>query len=167
VTSLGDDAVDVAPWLLGRRLAVVGSDGVRRALRVTEVEAYTVDDPASHSFRGPTKRNSAMFGEPGHWYVYLIYGVHWCMNVVTGAVGDGQAVLLRAAVVDGVGAVSGPGRLTRVLAVDRSVDGASVELLADDGWRPASVAVTPRVGITKAVDWPRRWLITDAKIPGP
>lgn len=154
------DATVVAPELLNK-LFVVG--GV--SARITEVEAYTADDPASHSFRGRTARNAAMFGPPGHWYVYLIYGIHHCLNLVTGADGDGQAVLIRAASVDGLAAAAttGPGRLTRVLGIDRSVDG-TVAALFDDGVAPpAEPLVTPRIGISAAADWPRRWLLPRAR----
>lgn len=150
------DATVVAPELLNKLLVVHG-----RSARITEVEAYTADDPASHSFRGRTARNAAMFGPPGHWYVYLIYGVHMCLNLVTGAEGDGQAVLIRSVEVEGVptALTRGPGRLTRVLGIDRSLDGAPAELV-DDGTPPPMVpVVTPRVGISRAVDWPRRWLV--------
>jgi len=150
------DATEVAPDLLYRLVDIRG-----RLARVTEVEAYTADDPASHSFSGRTARNSSMFGAAGHWYVYLIYGIHHCINLVTGSEGDGQAVLIRAVVVDGLDprTTSGPGRLTRALGVDRSLDGAPAAVF-DDGLRPPNEPiVTPRIGISKAADLPRRWLV--------
>ena len=149
------DATVVAPDLL-HKVARLGP----HLARITEVEAYTRDDPASHSFRGPTERNAPMFGPPGHWYVYLIYGMHHCLNLVTGAEGDGQAVLIRSVVVDGIEArrTTGPGRLCRELGIDRSWNGREAELY-DDGHVPGRPhLVTPRIGITKAADWPRRWL---------
>ena len=105
-----------------------------------------------------------MFGPPGHWYVYLIYGIHHCLNLVTGADGDGQAVLIRAAAIDGlpIAATTGPGRLTRALGIDRTLDGTPA-LLFDDGTPPPSQPdVTPRIGISVAVEWPRRW-----RVPSP
>lgn len=150
------DATEVAPALLNRLLRI---DGV--LARIIEVEAYTADDEASHSFRGPTRRNAAMFGPPGHWYVYLIYGMHHCLNLVTGDAGDGQAVLIRSVLVDGVDPrrTRGPGRLARVLGVDLSWTGRPAELFADDVEPPPDPVVTPRIGITKAVDLPRRWTV--------
>jgi DNA-3-methyladenine glycosylase len=150
------DAVVVAPELLNKVLVVGG-----RAARIVEVEAYTADDPASHSFRGCTARNASMFGPAGRWYVYLIYGMHHCLNLVTGTEGDGQAVLIRSVLIEGVppSRTRGPGRLCRELAVDRSIDG-SEAFIADDGVAPPSESlVTPRIGITKAVDLPRRWVV--------
>lgn len=150
------DATAVAPELLNKLLRVHGT-----VARITEVEAYTADDPASHSFRGRTSRKAAMFGHPGHWYVYLIYGMHHCVNLVTGLEGDGQAVLIRSVVVDGIDPrrTTGPGRVCKVLGIDRSLDGASAELLDDGTPPPAEPEVTPRIGITKAADWPRRWRV--------
>jgi DNA-3-methyladenine glycosylase len=149
-------ALVVAPALLNKIMVVGG----HRA-RITEVEAYTADDPASHSFGGRTNRNGAMFGPAGSWYVYLIYGLHHCINLVTGADGDGQAVLIRSVVVDGFDprSTSGPGRLTRILGIDRSFDGSVAELFDDGLAAPSEPLVGPRVGVTKAVDWPRRWRI--------
>jgi DNA-3-methyladenine glycosylase len=95
--ALRADAPEVAPLLLGA-LVVQPSTGV--TLRVIETEAYMPGDPASHSFRGPTVRNRPMFGPSGYWYAYFVYGMHWCLNVVTGPERSGQAVLLRAAVVE-------------------------------------------------------------------
>jgi DNA-3-methyladenine glycosylase len=151
----------VAPALLGATLRVDGSDGVRRSGMITEVEAYTADDPASHSFRGKTARNAAMFGPPGRWYVYLIYGIHHCLNVVTGAEGDGQAVLIRS-----LDWVRGPGRLTAALGVDRRLDGARCDIALGDPPIVAagrSLQVTQRIGITRAADWPRRFVLCDAE----
>jgi DNA-3-methyladenine glycosylase len=150
------DALIVAPELLNK-VIVVGD----RVARIVEVEAYTADDPASHSFRGCTARNTSMFGPAGRWYVYLIYGMHHCLNLVTGAVGDGQAVLIRSVLIDGIhpSLTRGPGRLCRELGIDRSIDGAEAHV-ADDGVPPpAEPLVTPRIGISKGVELPRRWLV--------
>lgn len=147
------DATDVAPDLLGTVLRVAGWDAV-----ITEVEAYTSDDPASHSFRGRTPRNAPMFGPPGSLYVYFIYGMHHCVNIVTGADGDGQAVLVRAVFVEGIDPrrTTGPGRVCRELGIDRNHNGDAA--IVHRGTPPASFEVTARVGISQAVDWPRRWI---------
>ncbi len=152
----GRDAPDVAPDLLNK-LFVVGAS----TCRIVEVEAYTQDDPASHSFRGRTKRNDVMFGPPGHLYVYLIYGVYYCVNVVTGPLGDGQAVLIRAVTCDGADprSTNGPGKLCRQLGIDMTMNGLPATLFDDGVPPPASLVGSSRVGITKAVDWPRRWLV--------
>lgn len=150
------DATLVAPELLNKLLRVNGTFA-----RITEVEAYTADDPASHSFRGRTARNAAMFGHPGHWYVYLIYGMHHCLNLVTGADGDGQAVLIRSVTIESIDPrrTTGPGRVCKVLGIDRSLDGGVAELFDDGTPPPPDPEVTPRIGITKAADWPRRWRV--------
>jgi DNA-3-methyladenine glycosylase len=146
---------DVGPELL-YKLFVVGA----RIGRITEVEAYTQDDPASHSFRGRTKRNEVMFGPPGHLYVYFVYGMHHCANVVTGHEGDGQAVLIRAVVCDGVDPklTNGPAKLCRHFGIDMSFNGAPAHIFDDGSAPPDEPLVTPRIGIAKAVEWPRRWL---------
>lgn len=156
------DATIVAPELLNKLFVVRGI-----AARIVEVEAYTADDPASHSFRGRTARNAAMFGPPGRWYVYLIYGIHHCVNLVAGPEGDGQAVLIRAAVVEGTptGATTGPGRLTKVLGIDRSMDGTVAQLFDDGVSPPAEPVVGSRIGISSAIDWPRRWRVPSGSGP--
>jgi DNA-3-methyladenine glycosylase len=129
--------------------------------RIVEVEAYSSDDPASHTFRGRTKRNEVMFGAPGHLYVYFIYGMHYCVNIVTGPVGDGQAVLLRAVVVDGVDPrlTNGPAKLCRFLGIDMASTGSRANVYDDGVPPPTAPLVGPRIGITKAADWPRRYRI--------
>jgi len=121
--------------------------------RLTEVEAYDgFEDRASHAHRGPTPRNAVMFGPPGFWYVYLCYGVHWLLNVVTSRAEYPAAILLR-----GAGEVSGPGRLTRALEVDRALDrqpatpesGLWLEF-ASGPVPDAEVVRTPRVGVDYA-----------------
>lgn len=145
----GRDATIVAPELLNKVFVFGG-----RSSRIVEVEAYTQDDPASHSFRGPTRRNASMFGPPGRLYVYLIYGIHHCANIVTGPEGDGQAVLLR-----GVTDAVGPGRLATWYGIDRSADGLVAEIVDDGMPPPTPPRVGPRIGITRAADWPRRFRV--------
>jgi DNA-3-methyladenine glycosylase len=129
---------------------------------IVEVEAYDgPGDRASHAFRGLTRRTAPMFEAGGIAYVYLVYGMHHCLNVVTGPAGYPAAVLLRAAEVDGGPAASGPGRLSRAFSVDRSLDGASLigrELWLEEGARVPDRRVrrTARIGVDYAGAWARR-----------
>jgi DNA-3-methyladenine glycosylase len=154
------------------------------AVRIVEVEAYAGGhDPASHAFRGPTPRNSVMFGPPGHAYVYFTYGMHFCLNLVTGSPGEASAVLLRAGAVTrglpvarerrpGVSdrdLARGPARLTRTLAIDRACNGLDVTaprspLRVAPGVPVADEAVRwgPRVGVNAAAELPwRAWVADD------
>ncbi len=163
----GRDSTVVAPELLGKRFVVGRCHG-----RITEVEAYTQDDPASHAFRGPTPRNDVMFGPPGRLYVYFTYGMHHCVNIVTGHRGDGQAVLLRGVEplvglarmrarrgpVPDARLADGPGKLAQAFGLDLA-DNGRLALVYDDGLAVEVPSPGPRIGITKAADWPRRWLV--------
>lgn len=167
-----DDVVAVARRLVGATLLVDGVGG-----RIVETEAYAPNEAASHSFRGPTKRNRAMFGPPGTVYVYRIYGIHWCLNFVCR---PGHAVLIRALVptqgLDLMAArrglddprllCAGPGRLSQALAVDARLDGTDLGA-APFGFTPAPVegplVTGPRIGITKAVDLPWRFGVPNSK----
>jgi DNA-3-methyladenine glycosylase len=161
-------ATVVAPELLNKVFVVDGCAG-----RITEVEAYTSDDPASHCYRGVTPRNAVMFGPAGRLYVYFSYGMHHCVNIVTGGEGDGQAVLIRAIQpIEGVDTMQarrgqvaersltdGPGKLTQALGLDLT-DNGSIAHVYDDGVAPPKCPrIGPRVGITRAADWPRRFRV--------
>jgi DNA-3-methyladenine glycosylase len=176
-------SLEVAPDLLGRTLVRTLRDGTRCSARIVEVEAYRQDDPASHSFRGRTARTEVMFGPPGHLYVYFTYGMHFCMNVVTGDEGEGSAVLLRAAeplegtdrmaARRGVGdprlLCAGPGRLCQALAVGRPQNGTDIvrgaELRVESGSPvpPDLVVAGPRVGIRVATDRPWRFVVAGSR----
>lgn len=127
--------------------------------RLVEVEAYCgPDDLAAHSSRGLTPRTRVMFGPPGHAYVYLVYGMHHCLNFVTRPEGQPQAVLVRALEPGpGVGRCAGPGLVCRALSIDRSLNGVALEppslYVRDDGFRPARIHALPRIG----VDYSREW----------
>ena len=175
------DAPEVAPDLLNKVL-IAESHGVRCSGRIIETEAYMPDDPASHTFIGRTDRNAVMFGPAGHLYVYLSYGIHHCLNVVTGPVGSGQAVLIRALEpLEGIEAMrtrrpgrrdrelaDGPGKLAAALAVDLGSNGANIVLaksrpdvaIVDDGMPPPITPVVgPRVGLTRATETPWRFRV--------
>ena len=142
------------------------------------------DDAASHAYRGRSSRNDVMFGPAGHIYVYFTYGMHFCANVVTGTVGVANAVLLRAIEpTEGIeqmvnrrgrcdNLTNGPGKLCQALGLDRSDDGTSLltgEIgIYDDSWPDRSagraIVVSPRIGITRAVDFPWRWQLAAERI---
>ena len=157
------DTLEVARDLLGSVLCRRVTGGVTLRGRIVEVEAYDgPGDRASHARSGITRRNAPMFEAGGIAYVYLVYGVHHCLNVVTGPDGYPAAVLLRAAESpDGAASASGPGRLTRAFQVDRSMDG--VSLTGPDLWLEKGEAVpdhrvgrTGRIGVAYAGAWARR-----------
>lgn len=168
--------LEVAPRLLG---ATLRHGGV--AVRITEVEAYdgAGNDPGSHAHRGPTQRNQVMFGPPGHLYVYFIYGMHFCCNVVCGPSGTASGVLIRAGeVVEGlelarsrrprskdVELARGPARLCDALGIDLSLGGTSVatgpvRLTLAQPLPRSLVSAGPRVGLRLAAEHPWRFWIT-------
>ncbi len=163
------DVLAVARDLIGVMLLVDGVGGM-----IVETEAYDRDDPASHTFRGQTPRNAVMFGPPGHVYIYLSYGMHWCANIVCGETGGASAVLLRAieplagvermeerrGLVNRALLCSGPGRLCQALGLTGRQNGLALaappfELRS----RPVEppIVTGPRIGLTKAVERPWRF----------
>ena len=162
-------SVEVAQNLIGTTLLIDGIGG-----RIVETEAYDREDPASHTFSGPTIRNISMFGPPGHTYVYRSYGIHWCLNFVCREEGHGAGVLIRA-LEPTIGMdvmqkrrgmeniyllCAGPGRLCQALGVTREHNGMRLnvppfELLPAVG-KP-DVVSGPRIGISKAIDEPWRF----------
>ncbi|HJQ62385.1 MAG TPA: DNA-3-methyladenine glycosylase [Burkholderiales bacterium] len=159
------DAISVARDLLGKCL-VHRSEGVERVARIVEVEAYLgPHDLAAHSAKGLTPRTRVMFGPPGHAYVYLIYGIYHCMNVVAEREGKAAAVLLRALepVKNVDGRTQGPGLLCRAMGIDQRRNGH--DLLSDDFYiandrsrRRIAIVKRPRIGVEYAGHWARRLL---------
>ncbi len=160
--------VEVAKDLIGCTLLHEGIGGI-----IVETEAYHHEDPASHSFNGPTPRNGVMFGPVGRLYVYRSYGIHWCANIVAGTA-RGSAVLLRAlAPTHGIEAMqarrgvereallcSGPGRLTQALGITAAQNGLALErppLLLLPGAGPYMLLEGRRIGLTKGVETPWRF----------
>ena len=160
---------EVAPRLIGLVLLVDGVGG-----RIVETEAYDREDPASHSYSGPTPRNQAMFGPPGRAYVYRSYGIHWCLNFVCREDGHGAGVLIRAieplrgieqmierrGLQDVKLLCAGPGRVGQALGIVHAMNGLRLDrkpfqVLAAD--RQYEVATGPRIGISKAADVPWRF----------
>ncbi|MEL4356710.1 MULTISPECIES: DNA-3-methyladenine glycosylase [unclassified Luteococcus] len=174
---LPDDAEQAARRLLGCEL-VRQIDGHLLRVRIVETEAYDQDDPASHSHHGRTARNDAMFLAAGHAYVYLIHGLHHCMNVVVGPEGYGCGVLIRAAEpLDGldemrrrrkgragVELTNGPGKLGQALGITLPLRGHDLglpplQLLVQQPVAADQIVVTTRVGITKNAAAPRRFYL--------
>jgi DNA-3-methyladenine glycosylase len=174
------DSHEVARKLIGALLLVDGVGG-----RIVETEAYDKEDPASHSFSGPTPRNEAMFGPPGRAYVYRSYGIHWCLNFVCREQGHGAGVLIRALEpTHGIDLMrtrrgmedlrllcSGPGRLGQALGINRELNGIRLDrppfnVLAPD--ESPTVVSGPRIGISKAMDVPWRFGMAGSKfLSGP
>jgi DNA-3-methyladenine glycosylase len=173
------DSLAAAPLLLGCYLVRETPAG-RLKVRIVETEAYHQDDPASHSFRGLTPRTAPMFQAGGRLYVYFTYGMHYCLNIVTGPAGTGEAVLIRAAeplegidimranrgIEDTKNLTNGPGKLAQALGIfDTSLSGKilnksniSLEVPAGKA-RKADIITGPRIGITKAAEQPWRFYI--------
>ena len=162
-------AETVARALIGVELTVDGVGG-----RIVETEAYDIADPASHSYPGPTKRNAPMFGPVGRAYVYRIYGLHWCLNVVCDAGAPGSAVLIRAleptvgieamiarrGVSDLRALCSGPGKLAQALGVTGALNGMDLReppFAMRAGVPTTDYCIGPRIGITKGADTPWRF----------
>lgn len=155
------DCALVAQQLLGKTLVVEKPGYPKRVGRIVETEAYLgPHDLAAHSSKGITPRTQIMFGEPGYAYVYLIYGMHHCLNVVTGPLGSGAAVLLRA--LEPVAGIQlgthGPGRLTKAIAVDRTDNGQDLcgsQIYIEDNClkQGEQIASSPRIGVDYAKEW--------------
>jgi DNA-3-methyladenine glycosylase len=175
--------LEVAPDLLGCRLVHVLSDGTRLVGRIVEVEAYLGDgtDAGSHSHRGPTARNRAMFGPPGHFYVYRSHGLHFCANLVTEPEGRGAAVLVRALEpLEGLARMrmlrggrddreltNGPGKLAQALAITLAHDATpalrgTLRLEPAREARAVAAATSPRIGLSKGADLPYRFFLTES-----
>lgn len=171
---MSGSVLEVAPRLLGCSVSTT-RDGHHVAIRLNDVEAYDgSNDPASHAFRGKTERTAPMFDGPGTVYVYRSYGIHWCMNIVVGPVGEAGAVLLRGGeVIAGrdeaerrrgrtTDLANGPGKLCQALAVtgkdSGSLLGVAIKLDGALSVKETEVSVSPRIGISRATD--RLWRFT-------
>lgn len=185
--------LNVARQLLGAILVRRFEDNTIAAGRIVETEAYTADDPACHAFRGLTPRNKTMFGPPGHAYIHINYGLHYCINAVTAPEGIAEAVLIRAIEpLVGVRRLwdnyvgkdaeaterdlsdkrlgAGPGRLTRALAVDKSFDGVDLTdgagtlfIAMGEDVPDEDVVIATRIGITKGADFPWRFYVRSSR----
>ena len=171
----GRSVHEVAPDLIGTTLLVDGVGGI-----IVEVEAYHHTDPAAHSYRGPTPRNSVMFGPPGFVYVYRSYGIHWCVNFVCEEAGSASAVLIRAlepthgiatmrrrrGLQDERSLCSGPGKLTEALGITHAHNGLPLDAPPSALYARTAkpdIVTGLRIGITKAVDLPWRYGLKDSK----
>jgi DNA-3-methyladenine glycosylase len=177
--------LDLARSLIGTVLVRRFADGTCAGGRIVETEAYAPGDPSSHAFRGPTKRNRAMFGPPLFSYVYFIYGTAWCLNVTSEPEATGAAVLIRAIepaygraamqarrgpAIAERDLVRGPGRLCAALGIDGSFDGLDLESAPDLWLAPAppgsdafAVATSPRIGLSRAIEFEHRFFVPGSR----
>lgn len=175
--------LDVSPEAAAKRLLgcelVREIDGQKIRVKIVETEAYDQTDEASHTFRGRTKRNDAMFKSAGHLYVYFTYGMHHCINVVCGQEGVGSGVLVRAVEpldgielieknrgVSGVNVTNGPGKVAQALAIDLRFSGHDlavppIQLIKKPALPDTKITTARRIGVSKAVHELRRFYITD------
>ena len=150
----------VAPLLLGQYLCRRFKDGKVGKYMITEVEAYVGEkDKACHAYHGRTERTKIMYGPPGYWYIYLVYGMHYMLNLVVSPVGEPQAILLR-----GLKEVAGPGRLTKFLKVNQRFNGRKANPTTGLWIEPGRSIPTnhilrlPRVGVDYAGEWRNKLL---------
>jgi DNA-3-methyladenine glycosylase len=147
------DVLEVAPDLIGKDLVIRHHDSYEKRFCITEVEAYRgEEDKACHASKGRTARTEIMYHEGGKLYIYLIYGMYWMLNIVTATGGNPQAVLVR-----GIGKISGPGRITKSLGIDKSFYGEDLVIssriwLEDTGQKPGFITGT-RIGIDYAGEY--------------
>lgn len=147
------NVLDVAPDLLGKYLVRILPSGEIVRSKITEVEAYDGEkDLACHASKGKTERTSVMYEEGGIWYIYLVYGMHNMLNIVTGEKDYPAAVLIR-----GVEDISGPGRLTKNFKIDRNLNGLRSNrennLWIEEGESVKEYTTTPRIGVQYAREW--------------
>ena len=146
--------LDIAQDLLGKILVRRLPDGTLTRLRITEVEAYDgPDDKACHASKGRTPRTEVMSGPAGHFYVYLCYGLHWMLNIVTGTLDTPAAILIR-----GVKGVTGPARVTKALHIARTLNALPATpktglWVEDDGTKVGKITATKRIGVDYAGEW--------------
>lgn len=170
------NALSAAPALLGCLFVHENSEGITSGY-IVETEAYLSTDAASHSYKGKTPRTEVMFGPPGYLYVYFTYGLHYCVNIVTGPAGSGEAVLIRALEpVQGIKLMrlrragktdnqltNGPAKFAKALGIDRSHNGEPVYARGNfrllPGFMPAKIIQTTRIGIRRTVDKPWRFYV--------
>lgn len=167
------DSLASARNLLGWKLVYASSEGVTSGY-IVETEAYDMHDPASHAYGGVRPRNAVMYEAAGTVYVYFTYGMHYCMNIVTGKEGHGQGVLIRAlqpleglelmkkrrGVVDERRLTNGPAKLAQAMGITRAQGGAKLgegTLRLEQGIEVHEIVQTTRIGISKAVDQPWRF----------
>ena len=154
-------APEAARALIGKLLVRRFPDGRELRARITETEAYFGEaDTACHASHGRTKRTEVLYHPAGTIYVYLCYGMHWMLNLVTGPADSPQAVLIR-----GVEGATGPGRVTKLLQIDKSLNDTVLGgalALADDGYAPENITASPRIGIAYAApaDQAKLWRFT-------
>lgn len=168
-------ALHAAPLLLGQKLIHHTSEGVTSGY-IVEVEVYTSQDAASHTYRGETTRNKAMFMGAGTIYVYFTYGMHYCCNIVAGPAGSGQGILIRALEpVEGIALMrqrrgtvtdrnltNGPAKLAQAMGITKALDQKSLHdatLWLGDGVVPGEIVQTTRIGIKQAIDMPWRFYV--------
>lgn len=143
------DVLEVAPDLIGKKIVIRSGDGIYERYIVTEVEAYRgEEDRACHASKGRTARTGVMYNEGGRLYVYLIYGMYWMLNVVTGSINNPQAVLIR-----GVETLTGPGKLTKKLGIDQSYYGEDLTISDRIWFEESGVSPVIRTGERIGIDY--------------
>lgn len=172
---LSHGAIHAAPLLLGYKLSHRSPEGLTSGY-IVEVEAYTQDDPASHTYKGETIRNGAMFKRAGTVYIYFTYGMHYCMNIVASVPGRGEALLIRA--LEPVGGIelmkqrrrlddvrqltNGPAKLVQAMGIPKTLNGTHIldgPLYLESGFTPMRIERSPRIGIKRATDLPWRFTV--------